>query len=93
MLKQYKKLFDYDNIDLIVEDDALMEIAKKAIAQKTGARGLRSIIEDVLMQPMFEVPSNPDVTGIKITAKSIMVKKSRSILQKIKSKFVYKNPY
>ena len=71
LLKQYKKLFDYDNIDLIVEDDALMEIAKKAIAQKTGARGLRSIIEDVLMQPMFEVPSNPDVTGIKITAKSI----------------------
>ena len=67
LLKQYKKLFDY----LIVEDDALMEIAKKAIAQKTGARGLRSIIEDVLMQPMFEVPSNPDVTGIKITAKSI----------------------
>ena len=62
---------DSDNIDLIVEDDALMEIAKKAIAQKTGARGLRSIIEDVLMQPMFEVPSNPDVTGIKITAKSI----------------------
>lgn len=71
LLKQYKKLFDYDNIDLIVEDDALMEIAKKAIAQKTGARGLRSIIEDVLMQPMFEVPSNPDITGIKITAKSI----------------------
>ena len=71
LLKQYKKLFDYDNIDLIVEDDALIEIAKKAIAQKTGARGLRSIIEDVLMQPMFEVPSNPDVTGIKITAKSI----------------------
>ena len=71
LLKQYKKLFDYDNIDLIVEDDALMEIAKKAIAQKTGARGLRSIIEDVLMQPMFEVPSNPDVTGIKITSKSI----------------------
>lgn len=71
LLKQYKKLFDYDNIDLIVEDDALMEIAKKAIAQKTGARGLRSIIEDVLMQPMFEVPSDPDVTGIKITAKSI----------------------
>lgn len=72
LLKQYKKLFDYDNIDLIVEDDALMEIAKKAIAQKTGARGLRSIIEDVLMQPMFEAPSNPDITGIKITAKSII---------------------
>lgn len=72
LLKQYKKLFEYDNIDLIVEDDALMEIAKKAIAQKTGARGLRSIIEEVLMQSMFEAPSNPDITGIKITAKSII---------------------
>ena len=55
LLKQYKKLFDYDNIDLIVEDDALMEIAKKAIAQKTGARGLRSIIEDVLMLSLIHI--------------------------------------
>ena len=71
LLKQYKKLFEYDNIDLIVEDDALMEIAKKAISQKTGARGLRAIIEEVLMQPMFEAPSNPDITGITLTAASI----------------------
>lgn len=71
LLKQYKKLFDYDDIELKVEDDALLEIARKAIAQKTGARGLRAIIEEVLMQPMFEAPSNPDITGITVTAKSI----------------------
>ena len=71
LLKQYKKLFDYDNIDLVVEKDALIEIAKKAIAQKTGARGLRAIIENVLMQSMFDAPSNPDITTITVTAKCI----------------------
>ena len=71
LLKQYKKLFEYDDIELDVEHDALVEIAKKAISQKTGARGLRAIIENVLMQPMFEAPSNPDIKGITITAASI----------------------
>ena len=71
LLKQYKKLFEYDDITLNVDSEALMEIAKKAIAQKTGARGLRAIIEEVLMQPMFEAPSDPNITGITITADSI----------------------
>lgn len=71
LLKQYKKLFDYDNIELVVDDEALMEIAKKAIEQKTGARGLRAIIEGVLMQPMFEAPSRSEVTGIQVTAAAI----------------------
>lgn len=84
LLKQYKKLFNYDNIDLIVEDDALLEIAKKAIAQKTGARGLRTIIEEVLMQSMFEAPSNPDITGIKITAESIIGEEKPTYITKRK---------
>lgn len=71
LLRQYKKLFDYDDIELIVEPDALKEIAKKAISQKTGARGLRAIIEGVLMQSMFEAPSDPDITTVTVTAKSI----------------------
>lgn len=71
LLKQYKKLFDYDDIELVVEKDALIEIAKKAIAQKTGARGLRAIIENVLMQSMFDAPSDPDITTITITANCI----------------------
>ncbi|HOR22804.1 MAG TPA: ATP-dependent Clp protease ATP-binding subunit ClpX, partial [Ruminococcus sp.] len=55
LIKQYKKLFDYDDIELEIEDDALIEIAKKAIAQKTGARGLRSILEGILKHTMFVV--------------------------------------
>lgn len=71
LLKQYKKLFDYDNIELDFEKEALIEIAKKAIEQKTGARGLRSIIEDLLMQSMFDSPSDPDITSITVTAKCV----------------------
>ncbi|MGN0613430.1 MAG: ATP-dependent Clp protease ATP-binding subunit ClpX [Porcipelethomonas sp.] len=71
LLKQYKKLFGYDDIELHVDDEALTEIAKKAIAQKTGARGLRAIIEEILMQPMFDAPSDPDITGVTITADSV----------------------
>ncbi|MBQ7047302.1 MAG: ATP-dependent Clp protease ATP-binding subunit ClpX [Oscillospiraceae bacterium] len=71
LLKQYKKLFNYDDIDLVVEDDALIEIAKKAIEQKTGARGLRAIIENALMQSMFEVPSDPEISSVIVNAKCI----------------------
>lgn len=89
LLKQYKKLFNYDNIDLVVEKDALIEIAKKAIAQKTGARGLRAIIENVLMQSMFDAPSDPDITTITVTADCITnganpiikTKKNKSVLK------------
>ena len=71
LLKQYQKLFNYDDIDLVVEDDALIEIAKKAIEQKTGARGLRAIIENALMQSMFEVPSDPEISSVIVNAKCI----------------------
>lgn len=71
IIKQYKKLFDYDDIELDFEKDALIEIAKKAIEQKTGARGLRSIIENILMQSMFDAPSDPDIVSITVTAKCV----------------------
>lgn len=71
LLKQYKKLFEYDNIELTVENEALMEIAKKAILQKTGARGLRAILEGILMKPMFEAPSDSNITGIVVTAECV----------------------
>ncbi len=71
LIKQYRKLFDYDDVELEVEDEALIEIAKKAISQKTGARGLRAIIEGVLMQPMFDTPSDPTISKITITAASV----------------------
>ena len=68
LLKQYKKLFHYDNIELEAEHDALVEIAKRAIEQKTGARGLRAILEGILMQTMFDVPSQENVRRVVITA-------------------------
>lgn len=71
LLKQYKKLFEYDKINLKIDDEALVEIAQKAISQKTGARGLRAIIEEVLMDSMFKAPSNPDISAITITAASV----------------------
>ncbi len=66
--KQYKKLFSYDGIELVITDDAKSEIAKKAIAQNTGARGLRSIIEGLLLKPMFEAPSDSTIEKIIINA-------------------------
>lgn len=57
LIKQYRKLFEMEGVDLDVRDDALVEIAKKAIARKSGARGLRSIMEDILLDIMYELPS------------------------------------
>ncbi|MFR1809238.1 MAG: ATP-dependent Clp protease ATP-binding subunit ClpX, partial [Pygmaiobacter massiliensis] len=65
LVKQYKALLGLDNVELDITDDALLEIAKKAIALKSGARGLRSIMEQALMEVMYEIPS--DTTIIKVT--------------------------
>ncbi|MBQ8960766.1 MAG: ATP-dependent Clp protease ATP-binding subunit ClpX [Ruminococcus sp.] len=72
LIKQYKKLFDYDDIELEIEDDALIEIAKKAIAQKTGARGLRSILEGILMHTMFVVPSDGSIARVIVNADCVL---------------------
>ncbi len=71
LLKQYKKLFEYDNVELVVNEDALSAIAKKAIEQKTGARGLRSIVEQCLMKVMFEVPSDKDIISVEMTSECV----------------------
>ncbi|MBQ2751370.1 MAG: ATP-dependent protease ATP-binding subunit ClpX, partial [Oscillospiraceae bacterium] len=68
VIKQYKKLFEMDNIELEFEDEAYHEIAKLAAQRKTGARGLRGIIEDLLAKMMFEAPSDPTIERIIITA-------------------------
>lgn len=72
LIKQYKKLFSYDDIELEIEEDALTEIAKKAIAQKTGARGLRSILEAILMKTMFTVPSDGSIAKVTVTADCVI---------------------
>lgn len=71
LIKQYKKLFEYDDVELEVEDAALMEIAKQAISQKTGARGLRSILEKILMRSMFAVPSDGSIAKITVTPECV----------------------
>ena len=66
LIKQYSTLFDMENVKLTITNDALIAIAKKAIERKTGARGLRSILERVLMQPMFEAPDKENLAEIVI---------------------------
>lgn len=64
LLKQYQKLFEMENVKLTLMEDALSAIALKAIARKTGARGLRSIMEDILLDTMFDLPSYDDVEEV-----------------------------
>jgi ATP-dependent Clp protease ATP-binding subunit ClpX len=71
LTKQYQRFFNYDNIDLHFTDDALWSIADKALDRETGARGLRSIIENALLDVMFELPSRKDVSKCVITKETI----------------------
>ncbi|WP_106190336.1 ATP-dependent Clp protease ATP-binding subunit ClpX [Alkalibacterium olivapovliticus] len=71
LVKQYKKLLQIDEVELDFEDDALIGIGKRAIERDTGARGLRSIIESIMMDIMFEVPSRPDIKKVVITQETV----------------------
>ncbi|EKU16203.1 ATP-dependent Clp protease, ATP-binding subunit ClpX [Streptococcus intermedius BA1] len=71
LVKQYQTLLSYDDVTLEFDDDALQEIANKAIERKTGARGLRSIIEETMMDIMFEVPSQENVKLVRITKEAV----------------------
>lgn len=82
LVKQFKKLFDLDKVILDIEDDALIEIAKKAMERKTGARGLRSIIEKATMDIMFEIPSRDDVEKVVITKECITENKEPYVILK-----------
>jgi ATP-dependent Clp protease ATP-binding subunit ClpX len=72
ILKQYRKLLSLDKVDLDIEEDALIEIARLAIKRKTGARGLRSIIESLMTNVMFELPSKKDIASVVVTKDSIL---------------------
>lgn len=71
LVKQYQKMIELDNVKLTFEDDALIEIAKQAIERKTGARGLRSIIENIMLDVMYELPSREDIVECIITKEAI----------------------
>jgi ATP-dependent Clp protease ATP-binding subunit ClpX len=72
LIKQYQRLFEFEDVELEFQDDAISEIAKKAISKKTGARGLRSILENILLKTMFELPDMENV--IKVTVDNSSVK-------------------
>ena len=71
LVKQYKAMFAMDNVELDIEDDALHEIAKKTIKMKSGARGLRSVVEQTLMETMYEVPSDPTIIKVVVDAEAV----------------------
>ncbi len=71
LIKQYQRLFEFENVELSFQDDAISEIAKKAISKKTGARGLRSILENILLKTMFELPDMEDVAKVTIDKSSV----------------------
>ena len=71
IVQQYKKLFELDNVELVFEEDALKAVAQKAQEQRTGARGLRGIMEGILTNLMFEIPSDPTIERVTITEKVV----------------------
>jgi ATP-dependent Clp protease ATP-binding subunit ClpX len=71
LVKQYKRLFEMENVDLTFTDDALTAVARKAITRKTGARGLRSILEGILLETMFELPTFEGVEEVVVNAEVI----------------------
>ena len=83
LIKQYKRLFEMDNISLEFDDDAIDEIVEQALIRRTGARGLRSIIESSMMDIMYEAPSKVDIDRCIIT-KSVIRDGSKPILKKRK---------
>lgn len=71
LVKQYRKLFHYDEVDLKIDEDAVAAIAKKSFERKTGARGLRAIMESVMMNVMYDIPSDDSIARVIITKDSV----------------------
>ena len=99
LVNQYKHLFEIDDVELSFRDEALKEIAKQAIDRKTGARGLRSIMEEILMDTMFDLP-NDDLDKVIIDEKTVVNQTEPIKLLKTKSKktssgnwYLIKSPY
>jgi ATP-dependent Clp protease ATP-binding subunit ClpX len=71
LVKQFQRFFQFDGIELVFADEALQSVADKALERETGARGLRSIIEEVLLEVQFELPSRRDVKKCVVTRETI----------------------
>ena len=85
LVKQYQKLFEIDGVKLEFEQEALEAIVDKAIERKTGARGLRSIIEEIMRDIMFDVPSTPDIAKCIITKETVLNKKAPELILREKT--------
>src|SRR5690348_11158438 len=88
VIKQYQKLFHLDRAELVFTQDALEATADSALKQKTGARGLRTIIEDVLLDVMFEIPSRADVKKVVIDAETIQRHRSAQLITRAEPRTV-----
>ncbi len=84
LCKQYKKLFELDNVELEFEEEALYEVAKLAIKREIGARGLRSILENIMIKPMYDIPSEKEIKKIIITKDFIEGKAPLKIIKRAK---------
>ena len=80
LVKQYRKLFEMDNVELEIRPDAVEAIAEKAIERKTGARGLRGIMEKLMTNIMYEVPSRDDVRKCVITRETVEAEKDPELV-------------
>ena len=81
LVKQYKKLFSYDDIELEFKEDALDEVAETAIRKKTGARGLRAVLEQVMLDVMYDIPQNKKAKKVVVTKKAILGEQPPQIIE------------
>jgi ATP-dependent Clp protease ATP-binding subunit ClpX len=80
LVRQYQKFFELDGVELVVEEGALRAIAKEALQRGTGARALRSILEEIMLNVMYEVPSNPQIKRVVITEETVTQRKEPKML-------------
>jgi ATP-dependent Clp protease ATP-binding subunit ClpX len=84
LVKQYQRMFEIDGVELLFEEDAIRAIAEQALLRGTGARGLRSILEEVLQQTMFDVPGSEDVGQVTITKSTVLDRVAPAIVARAK---------
>ena len=85
LLRQYEKMFELENVKLSFQKEAITALAKEAIKRKTGARGLRSIIENSMLDLMYDVPSDPDISEVEISKDSILQKAKPKLVRNLSS--------
>ncbi len=86
LVKQYCKFFEFENVELMIDDDALSEVAELALTRNTGARGLRAILEEVLLDVMYELPSRDDVVQCVVGAETVRGEEDPQLLNAAKAR-------